>query len=217
MFSYDELDWMGLLSLLISDLVFRMGKESALQDEERWQNKFTSVRSDVSWGKQRDEKAWEEMVRRVRLRTMRLFPEDVREEVIQKIMVKLLSTKTLERVAAARNVDAYLDVVLRNLVSDIHRYESPLLVKEVSLLGLLSREGTILSEGDPSQVHSLVPTLRKELRSLPENDRKLLRMRFWDELTIGQIAEKQNERYSTIAVRLFRLLKKLRTQIRLNR
>lgn len=213
MLDYTEIDWMDLLSLLMSDLVFRAGREGAApQDAQRWRGIFTKLKTDVKWGKQEEDEAWKEMLRRVRLCAARVVPEDVREEVIQKVLVKLLSLQTLERVAAAGSVAGYLAVALRNTFSDMYRHRSR--GKEVSLLDVFIQQD-ISGDTGPSQNDPLVSVLRKEVRALPEKDRDLLRLRFWKELTIAEIAEKQGERYSTVAVRLFRLLKKLRTSVKL--
>ena len=53
------------------------------------------------------------------------------------------------------------------------------------------------------------------LESLSDNDRELLQMRFWRNMTIAEIAGQTGLSYSATAVRLFRILHRLRD--RLNR
>ena len=51
---------------------------------------------------------------------------------------------------------------------------------------------------------------RRALRALSPSERRLLKMRFWDNLTVAQIADVLGEPYSRVAVRLFRLIQRLK-------
>jgi RNA polymerase sigma factor (sigma-70 family) len=55
--------------------------------------------------------------------------------------------------------------------------------------------------------------LRKALRNLSSADRQLLQMRFWRNMEIGQIAKTLELSYSATAVRLFRILRRLREEV----
>jgi len=51
------------------------------------------------------------------------------------------------------------------------------------------------------------------LQSVGDSDRELLQMRFWRNMTIAEIANETGMSYSTTAVRLFRILHRLRDQL----
>ncbi len=49
-----------------------------------------------------------------------------------------------------------------------------------------------------------------DVEKLPPDERNLLHLRFWEGLPIGEIARRLGEPYSRVAVRLFRLLQRLK-------
>jgi len=55
--------------------------------------------------------------------------------------------------------------------------------------------------------------LREALEELKPDERAILRMRFWRGWSIGRIAEYLGTSYSAAAVRLFRILHKLRDRL----
>jgi RNA polymerase sigma factor (sigma-70 family) len=89
--------------------------------------------------------------------------------------------------------------------------------KTVDLIRSRTRDGSLSAEMvlQELQVSADLPqekevrALQKELRRLSKDDRQLLRMRFWKNLSIAEIARRRGEPYSRVAVRLFRLGKRL--------
>ena len=74
MLNYPELDWMELLSLLMSDLVFRAGQgASGPQNAQRWRDTFARLKPDVKWGKQEEDEGWKESYSTVAVRLFRLL------------------------------------------------------------------------------------------------------------------------------------------------
>jgi RNA polymerase sigma factor (sigma-70 family) len=65
----------------------------------------------------------------------------------------------------------------------------------------------------PTTPSEEVAALTELIARLEPEDRRLLQLRFWDGLTIGEIAAELGEKYSTISVRLFRLIRRLGMQL----
>ena len=155
------------------------------------------------------EQAWEELQRRIQ-RVARIFTtrEDL-DDLVQNILVKLQSPEALRRLRAARSPSGYLTVMVRNAAIDLIRRQA-------------SSQDPIPpveeAPGDPNAAlggldhQRRVEALRLVMTRLSESDRLLLRLRFWEEQSIAEIAIQFGMPYSTIAVRLFRLLRRLRME-----
>lgn len=162
-----------------------------------------------------DEAAWEEVQRRV-LRYSHMLSRRTQLEpntatdIAQEILIKLQNPVTLRRLKAAGTPDGYLFVIVRNEILDTLRRNRKVVSAEVPLTEELISAYNVTQE---QAGMDKTERLRSALESLRFEDRALLHMRFWQELSIGQIAEKTGLKYSTVAVRLFRVLKHLREKL----
>jgi RNA polymerase sigma factor (sigma-70 family) len=156
------------------------------------------------------DEAWEELGRRVR-RIGRFFvTRDDLDDLVQDVLTKLQSTEVLRRLRAARAPAGYLAVMVRHAATDLIR-------RQAAPSGATQRieEGV----GDLSAVlegldrEKRVAVLRQVVARLSDGDRLLLRLRFWEEMSMADIARRLGVPYSTIAVRLFRMLRRLRVEL----
>lgn len=161
----------------------------------------------------RDEQAWQEIDARVR-RYARIVTSQTRsvgdeDEIAQEVMLRLQSPAALQRMMAAGSPEGYLFVMVRNqavsLLRDHGRSRSLL-----TALRPLLRSSSLPTEEDGLQ---RLEALEQELRRLTDEERHLLEMRFWKGLSIVEIAKRTNAPYSRTAVRIFRLLRRLRARI----
>src|SRR5258706_14382499 len=132
------------------------------------------------------------------------------DDLVQETLLKLQSLQTLQRLKITRSPAGYVAVMLRNAATDLVRRRRRGQDFEIAL----SEESAEQGIAQPSLAFpERSKRLQGALRSLGAEDRNLLRMRFWRGLTIGQIASLSHTTYSATAVRLFRILRKLRETI----
>jgi RNA polymerase sigma-70 factor, ECF subfamily len=139
----------------------------------------------------------------------KLADDDV-ADVLQQVLLKFQSLETLRRVRSAGNIEGYIAVMLKNVALDLMRRRE----LEHRLFHPLEDD---IAQQDPGTTSELAQerrtTLREELRALPAEDRTLLRMRFWKNMSIREIAEETGLTYSATAVRLFRILHRMRAHM----
>lgn len=169
-------------------------------------------RSDAAAGSNQTmtDAAWSEVRTRLRAyarKIARLAPDDI-DDVVQAVLLKLQDPAFITRLRNTRAPAAYIVVSLRHAATDIARVRARERVK-------MARYGLSLltPQLGPSGRETRLTELGAALARLSEDERALLRLRFWRDLSIAQIAEQQGVTYSTMAVRLFRLLRKLRSEI----
>jgi len=153
---------------------------------------------------------WSELLRRLG-HVARLFvdPQDV-DDVVQTVALRLLTVDALSRMRAARSPAGYAFMMVRNASIDLIRRRS-------------HHAGSVVEvrdTPDPTPIQDELLQLRVQqdeltavLDRLPDADQLLLRLRFWEELSIAQIAARFGMPYSAVAVRMFRLLRRLRAQL----
>jgi RNA polymerase sigma factor (sigma-70 family) len=181
-----EESWAGLVSRLEADLRARAAGDASRRDDEAWESAARFLRE---YG-------------RALSRTHPDLQQHDIDDLAQDVLLKLQSLRTLQRLKAAGSPAGYLAVMLRNAATDLLRQRQRRIEQAVS---------DELPAPDTSEAETAVSNrLRKALHSLGPEERNLLRMRFWRSLSIAQIAEASNSTYSATAVRLFRLLHKLR-------
>lgn len=127
------------------------------------------------------------------------------DDLVQDTLLKLQSLHTFQRLKAARSPAGYVAVMLRNAGTDLLRRRQRGV--EVALSEQLAARD---SEAEEVVAREQSERLRLALLSLSSEERSLLQLRFWRGFTIAQIAEISDATYSATAVRLFRLLRKLR-------
>ena len=188
-----EESWAGLVNRLEADLQARADGDPSRRDDDAWE---TAARLLRAYGQ-------------VLNRTHPDLHKDEVEDLVQDLLLKLQSPRTLQRLKAAGSPAGYVAVMLRNAATDLLRQRQ----RRIELA--LSEE---LPAPETSEAQTGVSErLRKALLSLSPEERNLLRMRFWRGLSIAQIAEASNSMYSATAVRLFRILHKLRVLLQSGR
>lgn len=177
---------------------------------EWWADLLERLERDVVHGAGRDARAWSDLSDAVRAIAEPIFARfhgsDVLEgeDLAQEVLLRLQSVKVLRRVRAARSAEGYIAVVMQNMLRDHLRR---LQVYERWRTLTLERPET---EASPSEQ---VAALTELIARLDPADRRLLQLRFWDGLTIQEIAAALGEKYSTVSVRLFRLTRRLGAQL----
>jgi RNA polymerase sigma factor (sigma-70 family) len=164
----------------------------------------------------RDEEAWREFSARVRrlaalsLRWQRgLLFEDI-EDITQDVLTRFLALDEIERLRAAREPASYLVTVLRNQARNLARQRGRREVRDEAFETERWLEG---EKGGSEGAEPEVRAIRALLREIDEDDRELLRERFWVGKSIAEIAAMRGVPYSTVAVRLFRLYRELRNRL----
>lgn len=189
-----------------------------MTDEPSWDDLVSRLENDLraresdSQSKSTDDEAWEiaGLLLRSRARVLvyshsGLQPADL-EDLVQNVLLKLQTALTIRRLLAARSAEGYIFVMLRNAANDLVRRRQI----ERTIFRSLEEpvEAVYVGSAETSAV------IRQVLDSLSESDRELLRMRFWRNMTIAEIAKQARLTYSATAVRLFRLLHRLRDQLK---
>ena len=123
------------------------------------------------------------------------------DDLAQEVMLRLQSPAALRRLRAAGSAEGYLTVVMRNHLLDLLRRSR--LERRWQ-----SAQTSPRATPDAPPQEDLI-TLRRALARLPADDQELILRRFWREQTIAEIANDLGEKYSTVSVRLFRLLRRL--------
>jgi RNA polymerase sigma factor (sigma-70 family) len=126
-------------------------------------------------------------------------------ELAQCVLLKLQEPDVLERVATAEAPEAYLRRMVHNEATDLRRRQTI----ERRALGRLAR---VPQQSLPPD-DSILERLGQEWDQLTQDEQQLLMVRFWEDRSIGEIADRLGIRYSTAAVRLFRLLHRLRKRL----
>jgi RNA polymerase sigma factor (sigma-70 family) len=162
------------------------------------------------------EERWKEMEVLVRLYVSRTFktrrqsgPTD-EEDIVQEILLVFQDRKILKKIEQARSPESYLAVLVRNKANDTERRRK--LDQKLSMT-ISGEAAPILEETDDIEKESRLAALEQELRILSKSDRELLKLHFWKGYTIAEIAVRYKVPYSRTAVRLFRLLRRLRERV----
>lgn len=104
---------------------------------------------------------------------------------------------------------SYLYTIARNLVIDNQRKR-----KEISLDAEIGN--TIASEEDPEKKiwkNESMQKIRETLKSLPEVDRQLVVLRYFEEMQFDEISEILGKKPGALRVRLHRVLETLRVEL----
>lgn len=150
---------------------------------------------------------WEEMRSQLQSLASGLVETIELEDAIQTVLLRLQSLPVLERLRASRYPIGYLVVMLRNVVRDEYRRRSKpgTLVPWAGDVVEVTAEDVLIGRDRRRAVTQALANLQPE-------EQELLRLRFWKDLSIAEIARQLRLPYSTVAVRMFRLLRKLRSE-----
>lgn len=183
------------------------------RDRAWWDELLGSLEADLvrRGASERDHPAWlllgEQIAQLARVLVRRYDAWSVDpEDVTQEVLLGLYSLPAIRRLRAARSADGYLAVVVKNRVLDELRRNRSLWRGAV--------EWEQVQSQSPDLPADVLVTLHEMLDELSEEDWELIRMRFWQDLTIEEIADRLDVKYSTASVRLFRLLRKLRDRFK---
>jgi RNA polymerase sigma-70 factor (ECF subfamily) len=161
-----------------------------------------------------EDTAWSDLRGRLHRMARLLVDDENVDDVVQAVALKLQTADALARMRAARSPEGYAFVMVRHAAIDLERRRS----HESGSLSLDSHDAP-----DPAPAQDLVlerrlrqDQLKLALDGLADSDRLLVRLRFWENLSIAQIAARLGMPYSTVAVRMFRLLRRLRSRLGLD-
>lgn len=179
-----------------------------------WAVLLPILEADAAQGQssERTHPAWLELAERIRqlavvfVRRYDAWSVDA-DDVVQDVLLRLQPPAAIRRLRLAGSPQGYLSVVVRNRVLDELR-RNRLRWKGASA----AQEWAGLETGSELTPDERI-ALERVLATISEEERLMIRLRFWEGYSIEAIAEHLGIRYSTASVRLFRLLRKLREQI----
>jgi RNA polymerase sigma factor (sigma-70 family) len=184
--------------------------------DEAWKELLPRLVMDLSAGESTrfrgDDDAWAAAERLLRAAArllhakLRVTPEDT-DDVVQETMLKLQSQRTLQRLRAAGSPAGYVMVMMRNAFTDLARRRLHEVQTETPIEETIAAE---LSEEVEAQRAEDIERMKAALRSLRPEDRYLLRMRFWKNMSVDEISHFIGISYSATAVRFFRIFSRLR-------
>jgi len=148
--------------------------------------------------------AWEDLRRRLRHMARLLAAQDDADDVVQTVLLKLQSPDALRRMRAARSPEGYAVVMVRNAAVDA--------IRRRATAAVIAEPVVVEWPDEALDRQEQQAAVAEVVDALGESDRLLLTLRFWEDLSIAEIARRLGMPYSTIAVRLFRLLRRLRNQ-----
>lgn len=187
--------WSDLIPRLKRDLESRVRDDSVHRDDDAW---VTAASLINRYG-------------RVIPHTHSGLTQDDANDIVQDVLIKLQTPGTLERLEISGSPAGYIAVMVRNGATNLIRDRRRKSKFEEPLLENIAFEFEESSSETGDQERSIL--LREALAHLSPDERALLRMRFWRDLSIRQISEKTGLSYSATAVRLFRILQRLRSRL----
>lgn len=129
------------------------------------------------------------------------IPPDVdRDDLVQDVLVRLLRNPVA--LADVRHPSGYIRAALHNRMIGVWRQQRLIAAIEVEEVGHPFDDAAGRAEDQA--------VVRRLLASLSAPERRLIRMRFWRRQSITEIAKTLGVSYGSAAVKIFRLLKKLR-------
>lgn len=139
---------------------------------------------------------------------LRVSSRDDAEDAVQTVLLKLQAPEALRRLRSSRSPAGYLVMMLRNASVDLSRgrREQRDDGREADLPDDTPSPVDLVSQADRER------DLRRILATLSQSDRELIRLRYFDELSIAEIARRRRMNYSAVAVRLFRIVMRLKNQ-----
>lgn len=172
-----RLEWEALIPRLGADLLASHGAGGRGGDEQAWEDAGQLLRA----------RAPSALLRHAGF----VSPEDV-EDLVQNVLVRLQSLKTIRRMKAGRSSEGYVSVILRNAAVDYgKRHRLP---KSESLTGH-EHDPQIEGRGPRGLSPDEAVGLAEALSRLSDDERSLIQMRFWQNLRIAEIANRTEARF----------------------
>ncbi len=128
-----------------------------------------------------------------------LTDEDA-EDIVQQTIVQMGKRATLDAIRSASAPNAYLFKLVRNAAIDTVRRNSRLTPLEERAVSTVEQSDAAVD-------------VRAAMEMLAPEERELLVLRFWEGMSLAQIATTKGLPYSTVAKRFFRLMSRLRMQM----
>lgn len=157
-----------------------------------------------------EESAWDDLRRRVlRLAQLSirwyhgLTLDDV-DDVALDVTAKLLEPAVLRRLQEATSPAAYIVRALKNRAANLSAARRAHAV--------LLETFAVQAQGSPASV-DLGEPLARALGELSREDLSVIRDRFWGDVSIAEMARTRGISYSAMAVRIFRLINRLRRRL----
>jgi RNA polymerase sigma factor (sigma-70 family) len=131
------------------------------------------------------------------------------DDVAASMLVRLQSATLRQRIIAARSPIAYLRGMARFVLIDHLRKSESTVPIEANIPNLAVPDPTAMAEL-LGRMNVAVERLQSALASLPPSEQMLVRQRFWEGMSVADIARGLGEPYSRVVVRMFRVTRKLR-------
>ncbi len=134
-----------------------------------------------------------------------LYRDDLAQDVAQETFLRAWKSLTRFSISSGSSFQAFLFTIARNLIIDLSRKK-----KEFSLETIkeITVEDKIEEKIDQD---SKILSLKNALAKLPESDRQILILRYFQELSHNEIAHILKSNSGTIRVRTTRILRKLKS------
>ena len=162
-----------------------------------------------------DETAYKELFERFfkllhQIATVYVMDSDTANDIVQDVFISVFEHS--DKLANVANLESYLRISVRNRclnhlrTLDLEDRNNRLYFEELS-------EIKKLEDNNPSEVESMMESVRKILDTLPENCRRICEMRFIDGLKIKEIASLLSLSDNTVKVQLHRGVEKVREEV----
>lgn len=113
--------------------------------------------------------------------------------------------KAMKNSASLKNTAYASTWIYRIMMNEIYRFTA-------KIRKVLPLDETILEEEVREDIYENVD-LKRALEAMPEADRTVIQLKYFEEMKLGEIAEVLGENQSTVKSRLYRALKKLRIEL----
>lgn len=189
------MDWPALLERLLTDIRMRTAGRTAGADPEAWVELYRLLRL---FG-----------LTVIRRKYPGLTTGDL-EDLVQELVLKLHDERRLMKLQTKAYPDRYIMTSFRNAAIDLMR-KAKRDQKQRDEMADISP-----THDDPRERYAraaIIGRLREEMEHLSKEEKKLLYMVFWRKWSFKRIAKELRVNYSTVATRLFRLLRKLKDRL----
>lgn len=144
------------------------------------------------------------------------LPLEDKQDILNDVYLKILSRSgpvNFISDLSKKSTRGYIYAIIKNALNDYYRHRQR---EQEVLKGYKQVQEYQFPEKDieTSRIHSIA--LMTELNLLPKEDRALLIMRFWQGKSIHELAAIKKSSYGAMAVRMFRLFRKLRERLEIH-
>lgn len=111
---------------------------------------------------------------------------------------------------------AYARTILRNRIADWYRsrYQQPLTVELESLeTSVFHQTERLLAYREEEQQRILIQEVEAAMAPLPERDKQVINLHFWEDLTFPEIATRLDESEAAVKARFYRALPRIKDEV----